>query len=152
MSKLKERLQQDLKNAMKAKDNITRDTIRFLMSALKQIEVDERRELSDEDIVKIIQKSIKQREDSMQQYKKASRDDLYEQELAGVQILQKYLPRQLSDEELKTIVTDVIKKVNATSIKDMGKVMGLAIKQTAGKADGKRINIMVKNLLEMPLS
>ena len=148
MSKLKERLQHDLKNAMKAKDNVTRDTIRFLMSALKQIEVDERRELSDEDIVKIIQKSIKQREDSMQQYKKASRDDLYEQELAGVQILQKYLPRQLSDEELKTIVTDVIKKVNATSIKDMGKVMGLAIKQTAGKADGKRINIMVKNLLE----
>ena len=147
MSKLKERLQQDLKNAMKTKDNVTRDTIRFLMSSLKQIEVDERRELSDEDIVKIIQKSIKQREDSMQQYKNAGRDDLYEQEFAGVEILQKYLPKQLSNEELEAVVTDIIKKVNATSVKDMGKVMGLAIKQTAGKADGKRINDVVKILL-----
>ena len=149
MSKLKERLQQDLKNAMKTKDNVTRDTIRFLMSSLKQIEVDERRELSDEDIVKIIQKSIKQREDSMQQYKNAGRDDLYEQEFAGVEILQKYLPKQLSDEELEVVIADIIKKVNATSIKDIGKVMGLAIKQTAGKADGKRINAVVKKLLEM---
>jgi len=147
MSELKERLQQDLKNAMKAKDNVTRDTIRFLMSSLKQIEVDERRELSDEDIVKIVQKSIKQREDSMQQYKNAGRDDLYEQEFTGVKILQKYLPKQLSDEELEVVVADIIKKVNATSIKDIGKVMGLAIKQTAGKADGKRINIIAKNLL-----
>ena len=147
MSKLKEKLQQDLKDAMKAKDNVTRDTIRFLMSSLKQIEVDERKELSNEDIIKMIQKSIKQREDSMQQYKDAGRDDLYEQEFAGVQILKKYLPKQLSDDELKVIITDIIKQTSATSVKDMGKVMGLAIKQTAGKADGKRINKIVKELL-----
>jgi len=147
MSKLKEKLQQDLKDAMKAKDNVTRDTIRFLMSSLKQIEVDERKELSDKDIIKMIQKSIKQREDSMQQYKDAGRDDLYEQEFAGVKILKKYLPKQLSDDELKVIIADIIKQTSATSVKDMGKVMGLAIKQTAGKADGKRINKIVKELL-----
>ena len=147
MSKLKERLQQDLKDAMKAKDNVTRDTIRFLMSSLKQIEVDERKELGDEDIIKIIQKSIKQREESMKQYKDAGRNDLYEQEFAGVQILKKYLPKQLDDDELRAIVADIIKKTSATSIKDMGKVMGIAIKQTARKADGKRINTIVKELL-----
>ncbi len=147
MSKLKEKLQQDLKDAMKAKDNVTRDTIRFLMSSLKQIEVDERKELSDKDIVKIIQRSIKQREDSMKQYKDAGRDDLYEQELTGVQILKKYLPKQLDDDELKAVILDIIKQTSASSMKDMGKVMGLAIKQTAGRADGKRINNIVKELL-----
>ena len=147
MSKLKEKLQQDLKDAMKAKDNVTRDTIRFLMSSLKQIEVDERKELSDEDIVKIIQRSIKQREDSMKQYKDAGRDDLYEQELVGVQILKKYLPKQLDDNELKAVILNIIKQTSASSMKDMGKVMGLAIKQTAGRADGKRINNIVKELL-----
>ena len=147
MSKLKEKLQQDLKDAMKAKDNVTRDTIRFLMSSLKQIEVDERKELSDEDIVKIIQRSIKQREDSMKQYKDAGRDDLYEQELVGVQILKKYLPKQLDDDELKAVVLNIIKQTSASSMKDMGKVMGLTIKQTAGRADGKRINNIVKELL-----
>lgn len=147
MSKLKEKLQQDLKDAMKAKDNVTRDTIRFLMSSLKQIEVDERKELSDDDIIKIIQRSIKQREDSMKQYKDAGRDDLYEQEFAGVQILKKYLPKQLDDDELKAVILNIIKQTSASSIKDMGKVMGLAIKQTTGKADGKRINNIVKELL-----
>lgn len=147
MSKLKEKLQLDMKNAMKNKDNITRDTIRFLMSSLKQVEVDERKELSDEDIIKIIQRSIKQREDSMTQYKDAGRDDLYEQEKAGVEILKKYLPKQLSDDELKEVISQIISKTGAASMKDMGKVMGLAIKETAGKADGKRINVIVKELL-----
>ncbi len=148
MSKLKEKLQQDLKNAMKNKDNITRDTIRFLMSSLKQIEVDERKKLSDEDIVKIIQKSIKQREDSMTHYKNAGRDDLFEQEKAGADILKNYLPDQLNNEELKDIVSKIIAKTGATSIKDMGKIMGLAMKETAGKADGKRINNIAKELLQ----
>ncbi len=148
MSDLKQRLQKELKEAMKAKDVDKRDVIRFLMSSLKQLEVDERRELSDEDIVKVIQKSIKQREDAMAQYKSAGRDDLYSKELLGVKILKEFLPKQLDDDELKKIVKNIIEKTGAKSLKDMGKVMGLAIKETAGKADGKRINSIVKRLLE----
>ncbi len=147
MSKLKEQLQNDLKTAMKAKNTVKRDTIRFLMSALKQIEVDKRVELNDEDIIKIIQKSVKQREDSMTQYKNAGREDLFQKELKEANILKEYLPAQLDENELINIVKEAMKEVNASSMKDIGKVMGLAIKKSAGKADGKRINSIVKNLL-----
>ncbi len=147
MSGLKEQLKNELKDAMKAKNIIKRDTIRFLMSALKQVEVDERKELSDEDIVKIIQKSLKQREDSMTQYKNAKRDDLYQKELNEVNILKNYLPKQLNDEELENIIKTTIKDIDATSIKDMGKVMKIVTKKTVGKADGKRISTIVKELL-----
>ncbi len=147
MSKLKEQLASELKDAMKTKNTTKRDTIRFLMSALKQVEVDERKELSDEDIIKIIQKSLKQREDSMVQYKNAKRDDLYQKELNEVNILKNYLPKQLNNEELENIIKTIIKDTGATSIKDMGKVMKLATQKTVGKADGKRISIIVKKLL-----
>ena len=144
---LKEQLQQDLKTAMKEKDTFKRDTIRFLMSAIKQVEVDTRKELSDEDIVKIIQKSVKQREEAARQYKEGGREDLYEKEIKEAKLLKTYLPKQLSDEELKAELVQIIEEVGATSMKDMGKVMGVATKKLAGKADGKRINQMVKELL-----
>ena len=147
MSELKKRLQEDLKNAMREKDTFKRDTIRFLMSAIKQVEVDSRKELSDEDIIKIIQKSIKQREESAAQYKDAGREDLYEKEIKEAEILKSYLPKQLSDEELENEVKKIIEEVGATSLKDMGKIMGVATKKLAGVADGKRINQMVKKLL-----
>ena len=98
---LKKRLQEDLKKAMKEKDIFKRDTIRFLMSAIKQVEVDSRKELSDEDIIKIIQKSIKQREESAAQYKEANREDLFEKETKEAQILKSYLPKQLVIVNLK---------------------------------------------------
>ncbi len=144
---LKEQLKNDLKEAMKAKDNFKRDTIRFLMSAIKQVEVDTRKELSDEDIIKIIQKSVKQREDAAQQYKEGGREDLYEKEMKEAEILRSYLPKQLSDEELEAELKVIIEEVGATSLKDMGKIMGVATKKLAGKADGKRINQTVKKLL-----
>ena len=144
---LKERLQRDLKEAMKAKDSFKRDTIRFLMSAIKQVEVDTRKVLSDEDIIKIIQKSIKQREDAAQQYKEGGREDLYEKEIKEAEILRSYLPKQLSDEELVKEVKTIIQEVGATSMKDMGKVMQAATKKLAGQADGKRISEAVKKLL-----
>ncbi len=144
---LKEQLQQDLKTAMKEKETFKRDTIRFLMSAIKQVEVDTRKELSDEDIVKIIQKSVKQREEAARQYKEGGREDLYEKEMKEAKLLKAYLPKQLSDEELKAELVQIIEEVGATSMKDMGKVMGVATKKLAGKADGKRINQMVKELL-----
>ncbi len=147
MSNLKEQLKNDLKEAMKAKDIFKRDVIRFLMSALKQVEVDERRELSDEDIQKLIQKSVKQREDAAKQYKEAQREDLYEKETKEAEFLKSYLPKQLDDEELKEIVKSVIEDTGASSMKDMGKVMGAVIKKTAGAAEGRRINTIVKEFL-----
>lgn len=147
MSKLKELLQCDLKEAMKTKDNFKRDTIRFLMSALKQIEVDERKELSDDDIIKIIQKSLKQREDAATAFKSAQRDDLYEKEMQEATILKNYLPRQLDDDELKEIIRKNIKKVGAASMKEIGQIMGLVLSECAGVADGKRVNALTKELL-----
>ena len=147
MSQLKIKLQEDLKEAMKSKDNFKRDTIRFLMSALKQIEVDERKELSDEDIFKIIQKSLKQREDSATAFKEAGREDLYEKEVNEANVLKAYLPQQLGDSELKVIIAKHIQAVGATSLKEIGKIMPLVLAECAGVADGKRINMVIKELL-----
>lgn len=147
MSQLKLQLQADLKDAMLTKNAFKRDVIRFLMSALKQIEVDERKELSDDDIQKIIQKSLKQREDSMAAFKEAGRDDLFEKEFAEATILKTYLPEQLSDEALKAIIEKHINAIGATSLKELGKLMPLVLAECAGIADGKRINTIAKELL-----
>lgn len=144
---LREVINQDVKNAMKAKETKKRDALRLLTSAFKQIEVDERKELSDEDIIKIIQKQVKSRNDSITQYKDAGRDDLVQIEVDEISFYMPYLPTQLSDDELTSAVTEIISKVGATSMKDMGKVMGMASKELSGKADGKRINECVKTLL-----
>jgi len=148
LSKVKETLQADLKKAMIEKDNFKRDTIRFLMAALKQIEVDERRVLSDDDIYTIIQKSIKQRNDAAAQFKDANRADLYEKEEAEVKVLEAYLPAQLSDDELKEMIKGAISKLNASSMKDMGAVMGVVKKEAGSSADGKRVSSLVKELLK----
>lgn len=147
MDNLKITLQLDLKQAMKDKDTFTRDTIRFLMSAIKQIEVDERKELTDNDILKIVQKSVKQREDAAEQYKEANRIDLYDKEVKEAELLKTYLPKQLNDDELKDIIQKVIDENSLSSMKDIGKAMSLATKACDGKADGKRINLIVKELL-----
>lgn len=147
MSSIKDQIQIDIKEAMKSKDKFRRDTLRFLSSAMKQIEVDERRELSNEDIIKIIQKQIKQREESSTQYRDAGRDDLYEKEVGEANIFREYLPKQLSDSELEEKIKEIVERVEATSMKDMGKVMGVATKELAGIADGKRINLTVKSIL-----
>ena len=144
---LKEQLKEDLKTAMRDKDVVKRDSIRAINTMIKQIEVDERKELNDDDIIKLIQKGIKQREESISQYKAASRDDLVEQEQAQVNVFMLYLPTQVSDEELEAGMKEIIAEVGATSMKDIGKVMGNATKKFAGVADGKRINEMVKKLL-----
>lgn len=144
---LRDTINQDVKNAMKAKDTKTRDALRLLTSAFKQIEVDERKELNDDDIIKIIQTQVKRRNDSATQYKDAGRDDLMQIELGEIAIYTPYLPAQLSDDELSSAVKEIISKVGATTMKDMGKVMGMASKELSGKADGKRINECVKGLL-----
>jgi len=144
---LRETVNQDVKVAMKAKDAKKRDALRLLTSAFKQIEVDERKELSDDDVIKIIQTQIKRRNDAASQYKDAGRDDLMQQELDEITYYEVYLPTQLTDEELTSELKSIVEKVGATSPKDMGKVMGMASKELAGRADGKRISTCVKALL-----
>ncbi|MDP2078561.1 MAG: GatB/YqeY domain-containing protein [Sulfuricurvum sp.] len=144
---LKEQINTDIKTAMKEKEVVKRDALRLLSSAMKQIEVDERKELSDEDIIKIIQKQVKQRNDSMTQYKEAGRDDLYEIEAAEAAIFETYLPKQLSDEELQAAIRAIITEVNATTLKDIGKIMAAASKSIGALADGKRINECAKKFL-----
>jgi uncharacterized protein YqeY len=144
---LREVINQDVKNAMKAKETKKRDALRLLSSAFKQIEVDERKELNDDEIIKIIQTQVKRRNDAATQYKEAGRDDLMQIELDEISFYQAYLPAQLNDEELKEALKAIIGTVGASNMKDMGKIMGLASKQLAGKADGKRINECVKTLL-----
>ncbi|MEA2100228.1 MAG: GatB/YqeY domain-containing protein [Campylobacterota bacterium] len=144
---LREVINTDVKNAMKAKEIKKRDALRLLMSAFKQIEVDERRELSDDDVIKIIQTQVKRRDDSATQYKEAGREELMQIELDEIAFYTPYLPAQLSDDELIAEIKEVILQTGATTMKDMGKVMGMASKKLAGKADGKRINGCVKALL-----
>ena len=144
---LKDQINTDIKEAMKAKENAKRDALRLLSSAFKQIEVDERKDLTDDDVIKIIQKQIKQRNDSITQYQTAGRDDLIEKELSEISFYEPYLPKQLSDEELTTAIKAIITQVEATTMKDIGKVMGIASKELAGKVDGKRINECAKALL-----
>lgn len=147
MSTLLDQIKNDMKEAMKAKEVTKRDALRLLLSAFKQVEVDERKELTDEDVAKIIQKQVKQRQDSAAQYKEAGRDDLLEKEESEIAIFMIYMPAQLDDAELEAVVKDIIAQVGAQTMKDIGKVMGTASKQLSGKADGKRINECVKKLL-----
>ena len=145
---LREQINDDIKAAMKAKEIERRDALRLLSSALKQVEVDERKALSDDDVIAIIQKQIKQRNDAAAQYKAAGRDELYDKEMAEIAIYETYLPAQLDDAALEAAVKTIIEKSGAASMKEMGKVMGLASKALAGQADGKRISACVKALLQ----
>ncbi|MCD4757471.1 MAG: GatB/YqeY domain-containing protein [Arcobacteraceae bacterium] len=144
---LKEQLKSDLKDAMRTKDILKRDTIRAINTMIKQIEVDQRVELNDEDVIKLIQRGIKQREEAISQFKEASRDDLVKNEQDQIGIFELYLPKQLTDDELQTIIQAIITEVGATTMKDMGKIMNPAKEKIGGSADGKRINEMVKKLL-----
>lgn len=144
---LKEQINNDIKTAMKEKDVAKRDALRLLSSAMKQIEVDERIELSDEDVIKIIQKQVKQRNDAMSQYREAGREDLYEKEASEAAIFETYLPKQLTDEELENALRALIAEIGAASMKDIGRVMGAASKTLGASADGKRINECAKKIL-----
>lgn len=143
---IKEQLKSDLKAAMVANDVIRRDTIRLINSALKQVEVDKRIELSNDDVISILLTAKKQRLDSIAAYKKANRDDLVKKEEDELKIILEYLPKQLSDDELRLEIKSIIESLNANGIKDLGKVM-TAAKPLQIKADGARISKIAKELL-----
>ena len=144
---LNAQIKSDIKDAMRAKDILKRDTLRNIQAVVKQIEVDERREVTDADMEAILVKYAKQREDAMAQFKDAGRDDLVKQEEAELAIVKAYLPEQMSDEELEATLKEIVAQIGASSMKDMGKVMGAAKSAIGSKADGGRINACVKNLL-----
>ncbi len=147
MSDLKQRLQSDLKDAMKQKDTFKRDVIRFVMSAIKQIEVDERKELSDADIEAILVKQIKQRNDSIQQFREGGREDLVEKNEKELEILRSYLPEPMSEDEVREIIKEIVEETGAQGMKDMGKVMGAAKSKIGSRAEGRVINQIAKELL-----
>ncbi|BDY12020.1 GatB/YqeY domain-containing protein [Hydrogenimonas cancrithermarum] len=147
MSQLKERLQADLKTAMKEKDSFKRGVIRFVMSAIKQIEVDERKELTDADIEAIIVKQIKQRNDAIEQFREGGREDLVEQNEKELEILRSYLPEPMSEDEVREILKEIIAETGAEGMKDMGKVMSAAKAKIGSRAEGKVINQIAKELL-----
>ncbi|HHO42619.1 MAG TPA: GatB/YqeY domain-containing protein [Epsilonproteobacteria bacterium] len=144
---LKQEIQNNIKDAMRNKDNAKRDTLRNIQTMIKQIEVDERRELSDDEIVKLIFKYAKQREDARGQFMAANRLDLVEKEDMELAIIEPYLPKQLNDDELKSKLQEIITSVGASSMQDIGKVMGAAKSALGNSADGSRINAMAKELL-----
>jgi hypothetical protein len=146
---LSEKIAGDLISAMKAKDKVTLEAIRAAKTAfvLARSEKSADTVLSNEDELKIIQKLVKQRRESAAIYKEQNRHDLYEKEITEAEVLEKYLPAKMSDEELLNIVKEIIARTGAKSTADMGKVMGVATKELAGKADGKEISAKVKQLL-----
>lgn len=144
---LKERLQEDLKSSMKNKDTVRKSVITLVRAAIKQYEVDNRVELDDAEIIDIISKQLKQRKDSLVEFEKAGREDLIEETKSEIQVLKEYLPQQLSEEELQKIVIETISEVGATSMKDMGKIMAIIKPKTVGRADGRKINELVRKNL-----
>jgi len=141
---LKDRITEDMKNAMRAKDSERLGTIRMITSAIKQREVDERITLDDAQITAVLEKMIKQRRESIVAFEKGGRADLVAKENAEVVILQPYLPAQLSDVELDALIAEAISSTGAASIKDMGKVMGVVKAKAAGKADMGAVGARIK--------
>lgn len=145
---LGEKIVEDLKAAMKEKDETKLIAIRMLKSAIQNKAIEKKvKSLSDEDILDLIQKQIKQRRDSIELFEKGGRQDLIAKETREIEILQQYLPKQLSSDELKKIISDAIKTVGATSAADMGKIMKEVMPKIKGKADGKEVNRVVSELL-----
>lgn len=136
-----------LKDAMKNRDSARRDVIRLLTSAIKQVEVDERRELSSEEELDILQKEAKKRRESIEELEKAGRTEQAEQEKFELGIIEEFLPRQLTREEIEVMVREAIRETGAETPKDMGKVMGVLSPKTKGRADGKLVSTIVRELL-----
>ncbi len=144
---LRQQITEDMKTAMRAKEAQRLGAIRLLLAAMKQREVDERIELSDEQVVAVIEKMLKQRRDSITQYEAAGRQDLADNEKFEVSVLQGYMPQALSDDEIGAIVTFAIALSGADGVKDMGKVMAAIKPQMAGRADMGKVSALIKSKL-----
>lgn len=144
---LKEQLLEELKNAMKDKDVLKKNTVQMVRAAILQIEKDNKITLDDDGILEIIAKELKKRRDVLPEYEKSGRQDLIDGLNAEAEILLQYLPKQLTEEELEVIVKQAIEETGASSPKDMGKVMQAVMPKVKGRADGKMINVIAKKVL-----
>ncbi len=141
---LKERLNEAMKEAMRAKDSLRLNAVRLMRTAIKNKEIDERRELNDQDVVGILSTLVKQRRESAQVYRENDRADLAQKEEEELQIIQEFLPTQLSSEEIDALIEEVVAETGAASARDMGKVMKLMSARTTGRADGREVSERVK--------
>ncbi len=145
---LLQKFDDDLKLALKASDRLKVSVLRMAKAALKNRQIDKRGELTEEDIISVISTLTKQRRESIEQFSKAKREDLAEKERQELSILQSYLPKQLTTEELDAIIVETIEETSSKGIEDFGKVMRLVMPRVKGAADGKIVNQRVKDLLE----
>ena len=144
---LKEQLLQDFKEAMKEKNELKKNTIMMVRATILQIEKDTQKEVTETEILEILSKEVKKRKDSLEDIMKSGRKDLINQVNEEINIIKSYLPAELTEEELINIIKEVIEETGATTMKDMGKVMGVAKVKTAGRADNKKINEIVRQML-----
>ncbi|HFE48015.1 MAG TPA: GatB/YqeY domain-containing protein [Chromatiaceae bacterium] len=144
---LKQQITNDMKAAMKGGDKPRLGVIRLILAAIKQVEVDERRELSDSDVLAVLNRMVKQRRDSLQQYQQAGRDELADQEAFELDILATYLPEQLGDDEITALIDEAIATSGAGSMKEMGKVMGILKPKLEGRADMGKVSAQIKQKL-----
>ena len=144
---LKEKLMEDLKNSMKNKDEIRKNTVQMVRAAILQIEKDKGIQVEDDKILEIIAKEVKSKKDALKDFEKANREDLINQTNTEIEILQEYLPQQLSREEIKVKLEQIISKLGATTMKDMGAIMKEAKAQMGASADGKTINEVAKEIM-----
>ncbi len=147
MSAIKDRLQEDWKTALKAKDRFTTSVISTAKAAILLVEKTDNRKLEEDEVISILAKEVKQRRESMFEFEKGNRQDLVDQCKAEIEILLKYLPQQLGEEEVKQIVKESAEELGANSIKDMGKVMSAVRPKVVGKADGKLVSQIIKEYL-----
>jgi uncharacterized protein YqeY len=144
---LKEKLANSLKDAIRAKDDVRKRTIRLALAAIKNTEIDRNAELEDNDILNILQKEVKSRRETIEAAEKADRNDMILEALAEIEALESFLPKQLSIEELQELAQEAIKEAGAVSQRDMGKVMQLLLPKVKGQADGKTVSLIVVKLL-----
>lgn len=145
---LKEKLLEDMKTAMKEKDEIRKDTVTMVRSAILQVEKDNKVTLDEEGILEVIAKEVKKRKDSLPEYEKSNRQDLIDKLKKEIEILLEYLPEQLSEEQLEEIVKQTVTETGAASIRDMGKLMQAVLAKVKGRADGKMVNQIAKKYLQ----
>jgi uncharacterized protein YqeY len=145
---LREQLNSDLKDAMKAKDSATRDTLRLLLAAVKQVDVDQQTTLNDDGIQSLLIKQAKQRQESITAYEGADREDLAAPERMELQIIEKYLPKMMSRDEILVLASEIIRETGASGPQAIGAVMGKLMPHVKGKADGRLVNDVVRELLK----
>lgn len=147
MATIKERISEDMKAAMKSGDKLKLNAVRMLHAAVRKKEIDDRIELDDAGVIKVISSLVKQRQDSIEQFQAGNRPDLVDKETAELKVLQGYLPEQMSRDELVKLVDAAIHEANAKTQKEMGNVMKVLMPKVAGKADGKLVNQLVRERL-----